>query len=538
MTSPPLRTPAFFRTHAGEWTIAAVFLAMFVVLAWLQRVPSITTANDDATYVLLSRSLREGGYNSIHLVGTPIHTKYPPLFPALLAGVSSVAGESIDAFLAMNIALAAIALALVFAVARRIVAPPVALGALAMAAANPALQGTSGTVMSEPAFLVFTALTLWGLSRAPLTNRDIVLACVVATLAALTRTIGATLILAVLALLVVERRWRPAAVFSGLVLLVVVGVSLWLRARAMPELAADYLTEATETASRSSPHPLAIVANRVIANAPGYAGTLLWVLSVPTVGGTILDNLVWLVITCAALAAGLLAFWRRWKIVTLFVAIYAALLLAWPWVIGRFLVPLLPVIALAFLAGAYMLVNRWGARVASVTVIALAATIAITGLSRGASRIAVRSRCDREQAMQSPSCYNADQLAFFAAARYVAEHTPPSSIVMAVNEGTFFYVAQHRLVPVDSLTVRPSDRAASFLRDEKVSYAVIGHVGIDSPAFAERLLSACDHLEPMAEFPPRTTVFRVLPAASSDARACEILRDYQVEAGEFMPQIF
>ena len=538
MTLPPSQAPAFFRTRAGEWTIAAVFLLMFVVLAWLQRVPSITTANDDATYVLLSRSLREGGYNSIHIVGTPIHTKYPPLFPALLAGVSSIAGESIDAFLAMNIVLAAIGLALVFAVARRIVAPPVALGALAMAAANPALQGTSGTVMSEPVFLVFTALTLWVLSRAPLTKRDIVLACVVATLAALTRTIGATLILAVLALLVVERRWRPAVVFSGLLLLVVVGVSLWLRARAMPELAADYLTEAAETATRSSPNPLALVSRRVIANAPGYAGTLLWVLSVPTVGGTILDNLAWLVITSAALAAGLLAFWRRWMIVTLFVAIYAALLLAWPWVIGRFLVPLLPLIALAFLAGAYTLVNRWGARAASVTVIALAATIAITGLSRSATRIAVRSRCDREQAMQSPSCFNADQLAFFAAARYVAEHTPPSSTVMAVNEGTFFYVAQHRLVPVDSLIVRPSDRAASFLRDEKVSYAVIGHVGIDSPAFAERLLSACDHLEPMAEFPPRTTVFRVLPAASTDARACVILCDYQAGAGEFMPQIF
>jgi 4-amino-4-deoxy-L-arabinose transferase-like glycosyltransferase len=538
MTSLPLHAPPFFRTRAGEWTIAAVFLLMFVVLAWLQRVPSITTANDDATYVLLSRSLREGGYNSIHLVGAPIHTKYPPLFPALLAGVSSVAGESINAFAAVNIVLAAMALGLVFAVARRIVAPPVALGALAMAAANPALQGTAGTVMSEPAFLVFTALTLWALTRAPLTTRAIVLACVFATLAALTRTVGATLILAVLALLVLERRWRPAAVYTGLLLFVVVGASLWLRARAMPELGADYISEAAETATRSSPNPWAIVSSRVIANAPGYAGTLLWVLSVPTVGGTILDNLVWLVIAGAALAAGLLAFWQRWKIVAVFVVIYAALLLAWPWVIGRFLVPLLPLIALAFLAGTYMLVNRCGARVASVTAIALAATIAITGLSRATSRIAVRSRCDREQAMQSPSCFNADQLAFFAAARYVAEHTPPSSIVMAVNEGTFFYVAPRRLVPVDSLTVRPPDEAASFFRDEKVSYAVIGHVGIDSPMFGERLLSACDHLEPMAEFPPRTTVFQVLAAPTSDARACEILREYQRGAGEFMPQIF
>src|SRR5688572_14554514 len=173
MTGPHATAAGFFRTGNGQWTIAAAFLVMFVVLAWLQRVPSLTTANDDATYVLLSRSLRDGGYNSIHLVGAPIHTKYPPLFPALLAAVSSVFGESLDAFAAMNIALAAAGLALVFAVARRIVAPPVALGALAMGTSNPFLEGYAGTVMSEPAFLVLIALTVWLLSRLPLTTRDI-----------------------------------------------------------------------------------------------------------------------------------------------------------------------------------------------------------------------------------------------------------------------------------------------------------------------------------------------------------------------------
>src|SRR5688572_32476968 len=147
MTGPHATAAGFFRTGNGQWTIAAAFLVMFVVLAWLQRVPSLTTANDDATYVLLSRSLRDGGYNSIHLVGAPVHTKYPPVFPALLAGVSTVAGESIDAFAAMNIALSVAALVLIFAVSKRLLPPAVALGALAMGATNPFLQGTSGTVM-------------------------------------------------------------------------------------------------------------------------------------------------------------------------------------------------------------------------------------------------------------------------------------------------------------------------------------------------------------------------------------------------------
>jgi 4-amino-4-deoxy-L-arabinose transferase-like glycosyltransferase len=538
MTAPQPAAPNYFRTGAGQWTIAAIFLGVFVVLAWLQRVPSLTTANDDATYVLLSRSLRDGGYNSIHLVGAPVHTKYPPVFPAVLAGVSAVAGESIDAFAAMNIALSVAALALIFAVARRLLPSAAALGALAMGASNSLLQRTTGTVMSEPAFLALIALTVWRLSRVPLTTRNIALACACATLAALTRTVGATLILAVITFLLLERRWRSAAVFGGLIALVFIAASLWLRSRAMPELAADYITDAITTPNRAAPNPVAVVVGRVVANAPQYAGALLWGLSVPTIGGTMVDNLLWLAITAVGLTAGLFLLWRRWRIVPVFAVIYGALILAWPWAIGRFLIPLLPLLAVAFLAGSYAFAERWGPRVASAVVIALAVVIAITGLSRAALRVATRSQCDRAHAMVSPSCFNADQLAFFAAARYIGNQTPPTAIVMSANEGTFFHLANRRLMPVASINALPPDSGAVFLRRENVSYAVIGHVGFDNLPFSERLLSACNFLEPVAQFPPRTTVFRVLPSPAGDSRACEILRDFRRGAGEFLPQIF
>ncbi len=517
MTAPQPTATGYFRTSAGQWTIAAAFLVVFVALSWLQRVPSLTTANDDATYVLLSRSLRDGGYNSIHLVGAPVHTKYPPVFPVLLAGVSAVAGESIDAFLAVNIALSVAALALIFAVTRRLFPPVVAFGALAMAASNPSLHGTSGTVMSEPAFLALIALTVWMLSRVPLTTRSIALACACATLAALARTVGATLVLAVLAFLLLERRWRSAAVYAGVIALAVVGASLWLRSRAMPELAADYITDALTTGTQTSPNPVTLLAGRVVANAPQYAATLLSVFSFPTIGGTIIDNLLWLAITCVGLAAGLLLLWRRWRIVPLFALIYGALLLAWPWVIGRFVVPLLPLLAVAFVAGTYALLERWGSRPAFAVVMALVAIITITGFTRAALRVATRSQCEREQAMLAPSCFNADQLSFFAAARYVGDHTPSSAIVMSAYEGTFFYLANRRLVPVDSINALPPEDAAAFLRRENVSYAVVNHVAFAALPFSERLLSACNYLEPVAEFPPRTTVFRVLPSAARDA---------------------
>ena len=528
----------YFRTSAGQWTVAAVLIALFVALAWPQRVPSVTIANDDATYILLSRSVLDGRYNSIHLVGEPVHTKYPPLFPTLLAAESAVAGESTDVFAAVNIALSAAALALIFAVARRRIPPSVALGALAITASSPFLQGTAGTVMSEPSFLAFIALTLWVLARPPQTTASLALACVCATLAALTRSIGGTLVLAVLALLVLERRWRPAALYAGILAAIVITASLWLRVQGMPELAADYITDAFDAGGDTSPNPVAVLGRRVMLNATEYAGGLLWLLSVPTVGGTIVDNVLWLAVLTVALAAGLWLLWRRWRIVTVFLLIYGALILAWPWAVGRFLVPLLPLLAVTILAGAYSLVERWRPRAAAAAAIALAAIISIAGLARSASRIAVRSKCDRSDPMRSPSCFSADQLSFFAAARWVGEHTAPSAIVMSANEGTFFYIAHRQLVPVDSINARPPERAEAFLRRERVSYAIMNHAANDDIPFSARLLGACEHLEVVEEFPPRTVVFRVLPRPSSRPRACEILEVNSRAPKEFLPQVF
>lgn len=528
----------YLRTSTGQWTVAAVFLVLFAALAWPQRVPSLTTANDDATYVLLSRSVRDGGYNSIHLVGAPVHTKYPPVFPAILAVVSSVAGESTDAFAAMNIAFAAAALALIFAVARHRMPPSVALGALAMGASSPFLQGTAGTVMSEPTFMVLIALTLWVLARPPQTTASLALACACATLAALTRTVGATLVLAVLALLVLERRWRPAAVYAGTLTAIVLAASLWLRARGMPELAADYINDAFNAGGDPSPNPLAVIARRVTLNTTQYAGSLLWLLAVPTVGGTIADNVLWLAVVTVALAAGLWLLWRRWRIVTVFLLIYGGLILAWPWAIGRFVVPVLPLLGVAILAGAHFLAERWRPRVASGLVIALAVIISVTGIARSASKIALRSRCDRADPLRSATCFNLDQLSFFAAARWVGEHTPRSTVVMSAKEATFFLLAHRQLVHVDSIIARPPDRATAFLRRENVQYAILNHVTDEDRPFSARLMGACEYLEPVKEFPPRTVIFRVLDRPSRDSRACKILEDYSREAGEFLPQVF
>lgn len=73
----------------ADWGIAAlVALALLAMGAW-RMVPGVTGVyHDDAIYVITAKSLAEGqGYHLIDLPGAPRQTKYPILYPLLLAGV-------------------------------------------------------------------------------------------------------------------------------------------------------------------------------------------------------------------------------------------------------------------------------------------------------------------------------------------------------------------------------------------------------------------------------------------------------------------
>src|ERR1700747_755590 len=58
-------------------------------LAWtLRAMPHLGFYHDDAIYWVSAKSIAEGqGYRILSLPGQPNQTKYPPLFPAILAVV-------------------------------------------------------------------------------------------------------------------------------------------------------------------------------------------------------------------------------------------------------------------------------------------------------------------------------------------------------------------------------------------------------------------------------------------------------------------
>lgn len=220
--------------------MTAVFLAALApsaYLAWtLRDMPHLGFYHDDSIYWVSARSLATGsGYRIQSLPGEPYQTKYPPLYPALLAGI-----WKIDPHFPANLPLATL-----FSWAFL----PLFLGALwwflsdygfdfrerivllLMAALSPVVVVFSFSLMPE---LLFTALLLSSLILAeramkPEASQWLALAAgVCAALAYLVKSIAVPLLLTVPLCFALRKHFRKAAYFAAAMLPAVAGWQWWM----------------------------------------------------------------------------------------------------------------------------------------------------------------------------------------------------------------------------------------------------------------------------------------------------------------------
>lgn len=162
--------------------------------------------NDDVIYVSLARALAQGlGYRDLALVGTPLHTRYPPLYPVLLMPLSG----SVVAMRALSLALDLVNVGLVWVLLSG-TALPLRAWVCAMTAFNAVWVAESTAVMSEPLFtaLLLVWLVLWR-RLAPRPSRGaLAVLGVVSGLAYGVRTIA--VVMPVVSLWMLRRRWRDA----------------------------------------------------------------------------------------------------------------------------------------------------------------------------------------------------------------------------------------------------------------------------------------------------------------------------------------
>jgi hypothetical protein len=517
----------------GRGVLALLLSAVAVhgVLAWLAREPGILTGQDDAIYVALARSIRQGGYQELFRVGTPPHAQYPPFYPALIAVWGGVFGDGFDALTALNVLLSAAALVLVYVALKRRVGETVAVLTAAVLAVNPHLVGAAGAVLSEAPYLFLTVLALAVLSREKVSARGALAAGLLALAAALTRSAGVTILAALVLYWWLEPR-RRAAVALGVAALVIVGGWLaWTVLAPEKYVGSSYVADLG--ASRRVPF-VAPFPQRIPGNIAWYLRVAVpWTLAVPTVRGTLVDNAVALGLLTLTGGAGLVVFARRWRAGLLYALAYGGLLASWVWRIERFAVPVLFLVVAAMLAGAQAIGSRLSRRrwAGAALAGAIAAVLLVSGAVRSVRLVSERATCHRaEDGIPEGPCLLADQVSFFEAARWIRARTPPDAVVLAAKAASLWYHTGRLTAGYRASLDQDAGGFLPYLREQGADYILLGSLHIYEPrALLDRVEANCARLTVAGFFAPRTWLFSIEPPASAGEadESCRAAAEYR-----------
>jgi hypothetical protein len=236
-------------TRYGSMILLLLAAVILTPLYWTAlQTPATGIYHDDSLYLVTARTLAEGRGYWIESIPTPIaQTKYPVLFPALLALVWKLAPAfpgNVFYFKLVPFLAALVWLCLSYVLVRRESGSPLfAATAVALVASSPQVIFLSTTVLSETLFaaLATGALLLWAQQSRTQSWAALAGSAVLAAAAYHTRTIGFCLILAGILALLWQRKWRESLVFAA----IAGGLALpWIVWQAMHRSAPDpYLSQ-------------------------------------------------------------------------------------------------------------------------------------------------------------------------------------------------------------------------------------------------------------------------------------------------------
>ena len=200
------------------------FAVLHLGLAWMMRDPGFGWGEDNSAFLLLSRELQHFQYRETQDILAPVHARFPPGFPAMLAVVGALVGDRIEPLIAFVALCSAASVLLLFDTVRRVLGEELAVLSTGLYAINSSALGDAGSLMSESPFKLFMLLALWAASRETEGTRFAVIAGGATILAALTRTAGVVFIPALGAYWLWKRRYTWVV---GLAL-AAVPVAAWL----------------------------------------------------------------------------------------------------------------------------------------------------------------------------------------------------------------------------------------------------------------------------------------------------------------------
>ena len=453
----------------ASWAILAGLLLVQLFLSLTSFTSAPHTGGDNAGYLGLAHSLAERGtYQDLYDPAEPPHTKYPPVFPGILAGAILLGANGWTAFKALSVLFVTLSVLLSFLWVRERRGAHFAFGVALLLALSSAFLSASRWILSDPSFLFLTILSLWAFHRgaageggeaveaaAPRAPPSAgvrrwmvagptlwtVIGCSAAILAYFTRSAGIPLVIAAAVWLGLRRQWRILGGFVGV--FVALAALWWLRGRGAGVdgyVSEFWLVNPYEPAEGRV--GVADLVKRVVQNLWGYAGThipggITGVRALPI-------GIAGLLLTGFALVGWGLRARRRATVAELFFPLYFGLILLWPvvWSGDRFALPLYPLLlfygAEALLLGA----RRLHPALPTLSVLLAAVFLGAPALRSWSGSMREAGACRPRLSMEGPyACHAPPVRQFVESARWSGENLPEGSVVFSRKPRIFFLLS-------------------------------------------------------------------------------------------------
>lgn len=424
-----------------NFNLAVLGLALLhFVLGLIVFEPTLFPGGDNAAYLILGEALRTGeGYRDLYLPGAPLHAKYPPLLPSLLALLGWGGGVMVPKVLMLVCTTGVVWVTAHFG--RRWAGRGPALAAAGVLAVNPTLLEYGHYILSEAPFTLFVMTALWLALRED--TKGVVLALMAAAAAFMTRTAGVALLFAMPLAWVLAGRRSHALGSAGAAIAAIGGWALYQRWAAPGR--DGYLTElllANPYDAGTGSVELGGLLVRAAENSWRYVESVLpQTLAGPgSLGGAGgVSVALGLAVGAAALAGWALRAREGLRPVEVFAVLYAGIILTWPsaWTDRRFLLPLLPVL----LVFAFVAVWRLASRSRAWIGWAVPVVVAVFGVGWVAEAAPDRIACAASYRAGRP-CDRPAEASLYAAARWAQEHTPPDAVIANRKPRLFYWHAR------------------------------------------------------------------------------------------------
>lgn len=422
--------PRRLRSPADRVGIAALLFltALGALYVLALRAYYVGFFNDDAFFLIGSRSLLTGRFVELNQPGTPPLSHYMPGYPLLLAPLSLLFPSTTVPHQLLSIVFTLVAVCLTWFFWRDTTDDRIAGAATALFALNPSTVSLSGTVLSDLPFLVWSVGMPLALMRAWRSNRLRTWAVVGGLIACgyYIRPVGLAFAPAVAVVLLLERRGRSAAMVlavaggaAGLYMLrnqLVLGAgSPYLLEMATPYRSAGQAGTALAWLAENGRYYLRELFSRTLFRWPPFvvAGpALVWT---AVVAGSLL--------TIGGLKSwGWKAGWKR--ALMLYIVTYAGVHLVWSKQSGRYLLPLLP-FACGFL---FLGASALGSARRSSLRIGAALAVCLVALAFPVVRIVRVSLFEASPINRPPERTYA----------WVRKETPPDAVFAVELDGRFY----------------------------------------------------------------------------------------------------